>query len=198
MYSSLFGSSKLTQLKIYYLFAHADGELSMYEERKLTSIAHELEISESEIQEYNDFRKKTSSLPNLCNSQNVIQEIDALLDESKSSFSFFGGSTLDRSKEEQVQTIWTLINLGYADKDFSAEERKVISHLINRWETDSMIVDEFYDTANTLLALTRQKEWIISSSRPYAEIRKMEEEIDKSIASMFTNIKISISEIEIA
>ncbi len=46
----------------------------------------------------------------------------------------------------------------------------------------------------TFLALTKQKEWIQTTSRPYEEINGMIQEIDRNIASMFENVEISISE----
>lgn len=196
----VFSTYEVKQLAIYYLFLLADGALSVSEESLLQEIISKMSLSESYIKEYRNYRKYLESKNLIHNTDDVVREIDKILGEKPSSsipLRIFG-TDLDTNKVFQAQTIWTLINLGYADKVYSENEKKLVNHLIDRWKVDPTLVDELIDTADALLALTLEKQWAISSSMPYAKIRKMEEEIDRSIAVMSANIETTISEVEIA
>lgn len=211
-------SEKLKQLKIYYLFMHADGESSLPEKRYLDDILAKSELSEESAQEFRVFCKQmvleaTSKIPEV-----IEKKIDELLGkrESSPSYSPFPFSvpdfslltqqiisrvlygSLEGSKVLQAQTIWTLINLGYADSEYSEAEKQVVNHLIQRWNTNPVLVAEFNDTADTILALTLQKEWVQKSNRQPADISRIIQELDRSIASMLANVEISISEANIA
>lgn len=181
----LFQSDRLAQLKIYYLFTHADGDLSSYEKDQLDDIAKKLDLDELYLQEYQDFCKEIDSSKSITNVQKIVTEIRKVLEEGL-------------SKEAQAQTLWTLINLGYADRDFSQEERLIVKFLTNQWKVDSTLVDEFYDIANTLMALTSQKEWVMSLSKPYSEVDPIVKEIDRSMESVFSMVETTLSEVEIA
>lgn len=194
-----FETGKLQQLKILYLFMYADGESSLSETKYLNDILAKSNLSEESVQEFQTFCGQMTLKLSTGNSRTVIAEIDELLGEKKTSMwlSLFSGD-IDRSKTMQAQTIWTLINLGYADSEYSEAERAVVSHLVERWEMDSVLVAELNDTAETILALTLQKEWIQSTSKPYADINSIIQELDRNIASMFDNVEMSISEADIA
>lgn len=180
-----------TQLKIYAMFMLADGECSAEEQEKLNTIYKEMDIRE-DIQEEVKECCKGLSIKQGDNSKLIIQEIDNLLGGSLLGLSFFGG--LNRDINAQVETVWTLINLGYADTDFSEPERKVVDHLVKKWELKDVLVDELMDTADTILMLTKQKEWIRETAVSYSEREKRIQEVDQKIQRMFDNIKVTISE----
>ena len=104
---------------------------------------------------------------------------------------------LDDDKAAQAQTIWTLINLGYADSDYSEAEKRIVKYLTEKWEVDPVLVAELDDTADALLALSRQKEWIQTTSKSRSDKNKFIEELDRSIAAMYANVEVSISEANI-
>lgn len=196
-------TGKLQQMKIYFLFMYADGESSPSETKYLNDILAKSSLSEESVREFQIFCGKMTLKLSTGNPKTVIAEIDELLGEKKASLkivrniSLFLGD-LDASKTMQAQTIWTLINLGYADSEYSEAERAVVNHLIERWEMDPILVAELNDTAETILALASQKEWIQTTSKPYAEINSIIQELDRNIAAMFANVETSISEADIA
>lgn len=190
-------SEKLKQLKIYYLFMHADGESSLPEKRYLDDILAKSELSEEFAQKFQDFCREMAPALSTKTPEAVIKKIDDILGEKRTGFFWFF-KNLDSDKTLQAQTIWTLINLGYADSEYSEEEKQVVNHLIQRWDTDPILIAEFNDTADTILALTLQKEWVQKTSRPSADVDRMVQELDRSIASMLANVETSISEAEIA
>lgn len=192
-----FEQDKLKQLKIYYLFMHADGESSPAEKRYLNEILSKSELSEESAQEFQAFCGERALALSTETPETIIKKIDDILGEKRTGF-FWPFKALDRDKTLQAQTIWTLINLGYADSEYSEAEKQVVNHLIQRWNTNPVLVAEFNDTADTILALTLQKEWVQKSNRQPADISRIIQELDRSIASMLANVEISISEANIA
>lgn len=190
---------KLKQMKIYYLFMHADGESSLPEKHYLDDILAKSDLPTESAREFQAYCKQTASVLSAETSKSVIEKIDGILGEKSTrprGLSFF--ETLDCDKILQAQTIWTLINLGYADSEYSEAEKRVVDHLVQRWSLDPVLVAEFNDTADTILALTLQKEWVRKTARPSADIDLMIQELDQNIASMLVNVEISISEADIA
>lgn len=187
---------KLQQLEIYFLFMYADGESSPSEIKYLDDIIAKSNLSKESVQEFNDFCGQITRKMSTGNSKTVIAEIDKLLGEKGSSCYSF--CSIDESKNMQAQTIWTLINLGCADSEYSEAEKQIVNHLVERWEMDPVLVDEFNDTADTILTLTLQKKWIQNTSKPYTVINSIIQELDRNIASMFDNVEMSISEANIA
>lgn len=188
-------SEKIEQLKICLLFMEADGESSRAEMKYLDDIASKMDLSDSGRQEFQAFCGRLLLNPLNGDSSTVIQEIDRLLDQ-KASLGFWL-HTINSSKTLQAQTIWTLINLGYADNEYSKAEKEVVKHLVERWEMDPTLISELTDTADTILALTKQKEWVQNAAKPYKEVSAIVEEIDQNIASMFANVETTIEEAEI-
>lgn len=193
-----FEAGKLQQLKICFLFMHADGESSPSETKYLNNIVSKGNLSKESLQEFQAFCGQMTLKMSTGNSKTVISEIDELLGEKRSGLLSFAFGSIDGSKTMQAQTIWTLINLGYADSEYSEPEKQVVDHLIKRWEMDQILVAEFNDTANTILALTLQKQWVQNTSKPYTDINNIIQELDRNIASMFANVETSISEADIA
>lgn len=192
-----FEAGKLQQLKICFLFMHADGESSPSETKYLNNIVSKGNLSKESLQEFQAFCGQMTLKMSTGNSKTVISEIDELLGEKRSGLLSFAFGSIDGSKTMQAQTIWTLINLGYADSEYSEPEKQVVDHLIKRWEMDQILVAEFNDTANTILALTLQKQWVQNTSKPYTDINNIIQELDRNIASMFANVETSISEADI-
>lgn len=193
-----FEAGKLQQLKICFLFMHADGESSPSETKYLNDIVSKGNLSKESLQEFQAFCGQMTLKMSTGNSKTVISEIDELLGEKRAGLLSFVFGSIDGSKTMQAQTIWTLINLGYADSEYSEPEKQVVDHLIKRWEMDPILVAEFNDTANTILALTLQKQWVQNTSKPYTDINNIIQELDRNIASMFANVETSISEADIA
>ena len=70
---------------------------------------------------------------------------------------------LPRSQASRARIIWNLINLGYADSSYSEPERKIVAYLVDKWALNEEIYREFMDIADTILALSQQREWVVST-----------------------------------
>lgn len=199
--------TKKAIVKIVYLFMNADGACTKEEKKKFDSICNSLEIG-------SDFKKEIIQVCNEHvvirdredNSDKVIGEIKKLLgDVEQDTYSFFnencgfGGMMLnsEEGKEAQAFTIWSLINLGYADEEYSEPEKRVVNYLVKKWDFDKIIFDSMIDTAETILMLVNQKEWVKSTDKSYEDKNEMIKVINKNIKKLYKDMKITISEADV-
>lgn len=198
----MFFSDKKVQLKIYYLFMLADGKCSSNEEEMFCSICKSMDIGDDHKMEIINFCENAVHISSNDNSAQVIREIAKLLAEDNSDFfgftSIYPINSINKDKCRQVETIWNLLNLAYADTGYSEAEKKVVSFLAEYWEIDPLTLSDLNDTADTILALTRQKDWLKTTSKPYDVITANLKEIDEAIARMAKNVKLLIAESNIA
>ena len=212
-------ATKQTQFKIYSLFLLSDGKWTAEEERCLRNIAGQMELSyedtEKTIQYCQELPIKEGD-----NAELIIRIMDETLGFPASEEAF-GHSTPQKDAaitiakglllktsmiagtianqinwhvDLQTEVIWTLINLGYADAEYSEPEKKVVRHLVKVWNIKEEIVSEFIDTAETILLLTKQIEWLKSVGLSYDETKKRLETVEQQIQLMFDNIQATISE----
>ena len=95
------------------------------------------------------------------------------------------------NKLEITNIIWTLINLAYADGNFSDDENAVIDDIAKQYEIKEDMVEELKDCAKTLICLESKSEWIETTNKPYKEVKIVKDEIEKDevlVATMVANI----------
>ncbi|WP_346746151.1 TerB family tellurite resistance protein [uncultured Campylobacter sp.] len=95
------------------------------------------------------------------------------------------------SKIEIANIIWTLINLAYADGEFSNDEEEVMDRISKRFEIKSSVIEELKDCAKTLACLEAKSEWIETTNKSYKEVKAVKDEIEKDealVAVMVSNI----------
>ena len=185
----LFNQSTDKEAMLYYLFMAADGEISYSEKKLFDEICKQIHLSEDVKKEVESKCKQLISTDS--NVMNIIKE--QKLDEelkSNSAMLFFG-----RSKTEQAKTIWNLVNIGYADKHYSQEEKDIVNYFVDVLGVSKELFQEMIDTADTILALTKEKDWVASKYPAGKEKDTKDKELDKEIDKCFKNIKLSIEEI---
>ena len=95
------------------------------------------------------------------------------------------------NKLEITNIIWTLINLAYADGNFSDDENVFIDDIAKQYGIKEDIVEELKDCAKTLICLESKSEWIETTNKPYKEVKIVKDEIEKDealVATMVANI----------
>lgn len=182
------GTGKKGEAMLYYLYMISDGEVSYNEEKMFDEICKELRLNEEEKKAVVNKCKEKA----LCSKSSFDAIMIEKLDEQvgKSLFGFKNASSLAR-------IIWNLINLGYADTCFSGEEKKIVEYLIKKWNVKQEVYGEMINTADTMLALTKQKEWLMSTYEKGSIRDKKEKKIDFEIATMLSDIKTTIEELTI-
>ena len=182
----MLGSNRNEEATLYYLYMMADGDVSYSEEKLFDEICKELNI---------DFDGKNA----------VIVKCRELTTGKADVFSIMVREKIDehagqglfglRDASGLARVIWNLVNLGYADSFYSDAEKKIVSYLVDKWSVCPEVYQELVDTADTMLALTKQKEWI-TSTFPKGSIRdKKEKEVDSEIKQLLEDVKLTIQEL---
>lgn len=182
----MYEDNTMEEGKLYYLFMMADGEVSYSEEKIFNQICKELGIeSETKKEIIKNCKDKVKA------SKDVFSVIVREKIDEEAGNNWFGL----RDTSSLARIIWNLIDLGYADSAYSNEEKKIVNYLVDKWSVDEEILQEFVDTADTMLALSKQKEWILSVLPKGPERDKKEKQTDEQIKEMLEDVKLTISEL---
>ena len=163
---------------LYYLYMMSDGEISYAEEKIFNKICSELDINS---------QMKKSVIETCTQSKSVKKAAFEIIDSEEPSSFYIS---------DIARITWNLINLGYADKYYSDEEKRIVKHLVSKWEVRNDIYQEMVDTADTILDLTKQKEWTLSTLRKGSKRDNKEREIDEEIESLLSDVKLTIEELD--
>lgn len=190
---------------LYYLYMMSDGEVSPGEKKMFNTICKELCINDDDKKEIIDectklAREYTDILGAIVDK--VINENGEVMwkdnSEGTSIFKVFG-NLFTQGYVYKAKVLWNLVNLGYADKVYSEPEQRIVRYLIDKWFDDRSvgmeIYQEFLDTADTILALTKQKEWIKQTFSDTNDEKKKEREISNEIKQLLSDVELSIEEL---
>ena len=171
---------------LYYLYMMADGEVSYSEEKIFDEICKELNIDTDEKNLVIEKCKEVASEKTDVFDIMVREKID-----EQAGKGWFGL----RDQSSLVRIIWNLVNLGYADSFYSDEEKKIVSYLVAKWSISSDVYQELVDTADTMLALSKQREWIASTFSKGSLRDKKEKEVDFEMKQLLDDVKLTIQEL---
>lgn len=177
-----FGGNKKEEASLYYLYMMADGEVSNNESKIFNEICKELDIGNDE-------------------NELIVEECKKIVDKDSDILSVIVKEEIDEklakiwSSSKHARIVWNLINLGYADAVYSEEEQKIVKYLIDKWEVDTEIYQEFVDIADTMLTLTKKKEWVLSTFTNGSERDKKLKEIDCAMERLLSDVNLTIEEI---
>lgn len=205
-----FGNNKKKEAMLYYLYMMSDGEVSYSEKKMFDEICTELEIGSDEkeeaiteclelvtkpedafyiiVNERLDFGERLDFSERLDNVSSIISSINR--------FNMRNWFSMQNDKASLSRIIWNLVNLGYADTVFSENEKEIIKYLLKKWEIGDEVYQEMIDTAETMLALTKQKEWLISKYNKNSERYYKEKKVDCEIQELLSDMKLTIAELE--
>lgn len=178
--------NKKDEAMLYYLYMMADGEVTDNEEKIFKKICKELSVMAEDkkavIKKCKELVEREKSAFNAI----IVEKID----EKASIDSFF-----KKDDSRLAHIIWNLVNLGYADSVYSDEEKEIVSHLVDKWSVSLECYQEFVDAAETILALTNQKEWVTYTFSDDDIRVKKEKVIDSEIKKILKDVSLSIEEI---
>lgn len=189
------------QFRIYALFLLADGAWTDAEQAHLKTIAERMELEESYKQEifllrYTIFDEGEAPEDEIACFATILKKIEQALDEGDAVCSWLTRG-LEYDKRLQAETIWTLINLAYADRMYSQAERNIVRVLVKRWHLPTEIVDTFVDTMETMLLLKKQSEWLKTLPLSYDEISARLKKVDKQIQQLLHSAESTLTEINV-
>ena len=101
------------------------------------------------------------------------------------------------SKGMQVSTLWNLMNLAYADKAFSEEEKNIINFLVKEWNISDKIFYHLSDSLETLNALYNYKKWINETVSDKEKRDEYLTEVKKDIDNILKSVEETVEEINV-
>lgn len=121
----------------------------------------------------------------------------------------YSGCSLKSDKVLQIQTLWNLINIGYADEKYTYPQGRVIDYLAAQWKIDKPLYLSMIDTAETMLLLVAKEQFIDQclkqrketgvlsqgeNDRGIREMEKMKNRVKTDIEKLKKDIDITINE----
>lgn len=185
---------------LYYMFIMLDGKKTPEEKNKFKKICESTGVSEQDrinaILYYDDHitADDTNRLPQIAV---ALRELIAKI-QSDPGFRHQAESHPNNLLPIYGAILWNLIDLGYSDTEICDEEKGFISILAEAWNFPKADLLQMYDTAETLMALSRKKVWLKQTDLPYDVITKKVEKLDRDIDHQFVSVKRLISESGIA
>lgn len=181
---------KENEAALYYLYMMSDGKITHNEEIMFDRICDELELPEEYKQSAITRCKEITS-----DGSEIFEVIKRERIDEKTGNIFDLGWTFYSNESSQARVIWNLIDLGYADRFYSDEEKQIVNYFIQKWDIKEDVVAEMLDTAETMLALIKQKEWVYATFKEDQECDERIKKIDSEIDRMYADIKLTIKEL---
>ncbi len=206
------------EAKLYYLYMLADGEITKSEKKMFNKLYEKLfkQHSYSFSNLSSMFCKQEYDKEELTKQKKVvIKECKALLKDNKDCLLYIGDMVDDMiddwfdsyildeyfgteivNKFDFARIIWNLVKIGYVDGNLSEKKQAIVEHLVDVFELDREIYQEFIDTAEAIVYLEKHKQWIITADFSYDEKKRKEKEIKAKIKQLLKAIEMSIEELE--
>lgn len=178
---------KREEAMLYYLYIMSDGSITTDEEKLFNEICNGLDLEE------NVKNQVVKDCVDLYTNEDGVMDliISRQLDEQLG-MGIIGGKRDDASL---ARITWNLINIGYADNSFSDQEKEIVRYLVKKWGVRSDIYTEMIDSADTISALTKQKEWIRKALPKNKETINRLTKVNEDINRIYEDIKITINEL---
>lgn len=178
---------QIEQAKLYYLYMMADGELSANEKKLFNKICKELGVDSE------DKKQIVKECGNM-STYEIYESINDLIDTPTVPMVVAIYSQQKR-KQTQATILWNLVNLGYADANYSIEEKQIVDSCRKKWNIKESVYQEMIDVAETCLSLEKHKEWLESLDDSDYKTRKLKQ-LDKDMLFSLESIKTTISELK--
>lgn len=140
-----------------YMFLHINGKPSSEAVEDYYEICKILEISETERKLAEEAVSNLNLDQSADNTMVVVKKLPLYIVCGKRRY-FESDEVFEAS--EKAQMIWLLINLAYADGEYSWPEKKVIKYLAQYWRMNDVVVKSLEDSAETLNKLYEQKAYL--------------------------------------
>lgn len=181
-----------TAVQICYLFLLADGECSESEEKLFAEACEKnygmgASSRKLAIQDY----EYMPIVEGMDNSTSIMRAIGKILMRDATVVEYMW------EKSDKVRLLWTLINLGYADKEYTEPERKVVEYVAKKFEIAPEDNYALHDIAETMVALVKQKEWVKRSKCSHEEYSKEMSEIDKAMERLKKSVETIVEQADI-
>lgn len=167
-------------LKIAYLYMAADGKIESQELAYFNEIGKCYQRFEDEkdiIIQYCDEVLNSGYTPfdaikKIINGQELKLKNTSEISNNIPLFHDFNYFSVLPNKENAT-LLWVLINLGYADGDYSQPERDIVSLIAKKCKFPDDLLLEYEDIAKTFEVLEKHKAELDEQKKPYSYIKKI-------------------------
>lgn len=128
---------------LYYLYMMADGEISYSEEKIFDVLCKEMNVVEDDQKEIQEECQRLAPEKSYVLYQLYESSLLKQLEDKRTLF-------WKLTKWEKREIIWNLINIGYADSEYSEDEKKIVDFLLQKWEISRTFYQELIDIAVNL------------------------------------------------
>lgn len=158
-------------LKIFYYMMAADGEFASAEEERFAAIGTELDP---------DFETSRQAITDECRAQmqkaiDPDDRFDALRDGVDDAI----GSS-DNAIDGVVAPrllVWDLLTIAYSDKDYDPLERKLLKHVVRKFDVDKAVFLEMENSMQAIMELEAELAWIEDMEQPFLVKKALSDEI---------------------
>ncbi len=177
------------------LFLYADGKKTDEEEDLLEQLGAKMKVTEEEKE-----RMERFSLDAM---KKEVDSVDEFLEEPDDDRSqlviramkpFIQGKFGDKC--QQARIIWNLMNLGYADDDYSQADRNVVEFLCETWDMNNTVMIELKDSMETLGSLYEQKELLENLPQSSKETSDDLKAIENCIARVQESVELTFTALD--
>ena len=75
--------------------------------------------------------------------------------------------------------VWNMLTLAHSDSDYSENENRLINHVVRMLQIDKSVLAEMKQLISAAHSVQEEKETLENSTRPYAEVRPLIDELEK-------------------
>ena len=180
--------------KIYYLLMMVDGECTKKEMQKFTAICKSCRISENDQKAaivYCEGNVSDDCVQRIVTLNAELKNVtDSLQNDALIKFCDFP----DDLQPLYLSILWNLIDLGYADGNFSREEQAVVETLAEAWKAPKDTLAELYDIAETVQLLCRKLAFLQQANLPEEDYLEVKKKLDHEITSQYKSIRSLLNE----
>lgn len=176
--------------KICYLFMLADGQSSDTEKKLFTQVCKKVfDVDANTRERIEEECEKIPVDEGPDNWRMAIREIGKVMDEEH----------LDNwlEKNECTLLLWTLINIGYADTEYSKPERIVTDYVAKEFKIAQEDYYALQDIAETMTSLVEQKEWLKLAKCTHEEFSEEMNKIDETMKRLEKSIATIVEQADI-
>lgn len=165
---------KKAAIEVFYYLMSVDGEVTGDELECFDAIGSELDP-----EKFPEYREEVIAR---CRTQirNVIDEEDHYDVISEGVDKALSHRVSDPEKGIAGRLLlWDLLVIAFANDSYSAQERRLIKHLVRTMEMDRTVFLEMEQIIKTSEAVEREIRWIQDTTRPYGQVRPVVEELER-------------------
>lgn len=85
--------------------------------------------------------------------------------------------------------VWDLLTIAFSNAEYASAERKLIKHIVRVTRMEHSVFFEMEHSMKTIAAIEKEMNWIEQSTRPYAQVRPIVDELQNRRAATMEGVR---------